>query len=1053
MNTFPTKALALIALAGTAAASANAQNINWNNGAGGLWNAPANWTPATVPSMATETAVFSIGGAYTATLNITANGLGSVSIFDPDCTLSTNTGVTLGVQNGIINNGLILINNTNGGFASNFNFNSSGMISGTGTITLNGTGTRSQLNAPGGVTVTNGAGHTINGIGRITGNFINDGTISASTPGQSLDIFTGTWTNNNSLEVINSATMNLNSLDITQSASGELRVEDGTLNLNHTNVTNGTIRALPGFSWTGIQGTNTLDSVHLIGDGSSNSGVHLNLINTIQNDGTLIINNTNGGFQSNLQFQTPFALNGTGEILLNGSASRSVLTTLNSSDEVTQASTHTIHGQGIIQASIVNNGEIVADYPATLTLNTNDQTNNNIYRVTNDAVMTINSIAVDQQGSGSIQIDSGRLDLNAATLVGGAIYSGDGFALLNSGVNIFEQIQTDAPVSMNTGTTLLVVDGLINNSTLTINNSNGGFATTLFFTDSSTLSGAGTTRLNGTTSRAQLNTEIGETVTIANGHLVQGFGQINASLINNGTIDSSSPGQILYFLTNDKVNNGLISAQTDANITVNGITITQDPSAQIDLGDGSMTLNGAAIINGTINATSGGVLQNSGVTTLDQVTSNAPISMNTGSTISIVNGLENNDTITVNNTGGGFATGLVFTDSSTLSGTGTIALNGSISRAQLNSSPGETGTIGSSQTVRGFGQINASLINNGFITADVAGNTLYLLTEDKLNNSLIQIDPGAQMTVEGVEIDQSAGGQILNNDGLMTLSGATIKGGTLDAIAAGSITISGNSTYQDLDLLSPTNINTGTALQIVGTVTNNSVININPTGGGFSTALDSPAPATIDGSGKVVLAGTSTRSQITGAGLTMGPDQTLSGIGQVNAPLTLDGTIAPGFSVGKIEANAPITLSDTSTYEVEISGATTYDTIDSTSTFHADGVLNVQLIDGFVPTTSFVATIVTADAGVTGTFDTLIAPPPPADPRLSYKIGYFDNEIRIGAVCDSDIDFNGEIDFFDISSFLSLFTMQDPAADYNQDGEYDFFDISLFLSSFASGCP
>ncbi len=251
----------------------------------------------------------------------------------------------------------------------------------------------------------------------------------------------------------------------------------------------------------------------------------------------------------------------------------------------------------------------------------------------------------------------------------------------------------------------------------------------------------------------------------------------------------------------------------------------------------------------------------------------------------------------------------------------------------------------------------------------------------------------------------------------------------------------------------PTNINTGTTLHLVGTITNNSVININPTGGGFSTAHDSPAPATIDGSGEVVLAGTSTRSQITGAGLTMGPDQTLSGIGQVNAPLTLDGTVAPGFSVGKIEANAPITLSDTSTYEVEISGATTHDTIDSTSTFHADGVLNVQLIDGFVPTTSFVATIVTADAGVTGTFDTLIAPPPPADPRLSYKIGYFDNEIRIGAVCDSDIDFNGEIDFFDISSFLSLFTMQDPAADYNQDGEYDFFDISLFLSSFASGCP
>lgn len=1054
MNTLPTKALAILMFAGTAISTASGQNINWNNPAGGLWNTPANWTPATVPSLTTETAVFSIGGVYTTTLDVSTPTLGSINIFDTGCTFNTNSGIFLGLEGGLLNNGLVVLNNSNGGFSSNLTFNNSAAITGTGTITLNGTSSRSQLTSAIGATVTQGVDHTINGIGRVIGDYINDGTLSASTSGQSLDVFTGTWINNNRIEVANSSTMNMTSLVIGQGASGEIAVDDGQLNIGSTSIADGTLRTMPGFNWTATAGTNTFNTVHHIGEGRTNSGVQLFLQNSIENDGTLVINATNGGFQSAVEFQNPFALNGSGDILLNGTSSRSLLRSLDPAQLVTQASTHMIHGRGTIQSPIINNGLIVADFASTtLLLNTNNQINNNFYRIINDAIMNLQTITVDQTGGGTIAIDDGQLQLNSTTILDGTITAGTGTATLISGINTFDQVHTSAPISMNSGTALRISNGLVNDSTLTINNTNGGFQSSLVFTDSSTLSGSGNTLLNGTNSRSQIATDPGQTMTIANGHLVNGLGQLNAAIINNGTIESSFPGQILYFLTNDKVNNGLISAQPDANITVNGITITQDPSAQIDLGDGSMTLNGATIIDGTINAASGGVLQNSGVTTLDQVTSNAPISMASGSAINITNGLVNNDTITVNPTGGGFPSSLIFTDSTTLSGTGVVALNGATTRAQLNSSPGETGTIGALHTVRGFGQINASLINDGLINANVAGQILNLLIEDKTNNTLIQIDPGAQININGIEIDQTAGGQILNNDGLLTLGGATIKGGTLDALAAGSITISGSSTYQDLDHLSPTNINSGISLEIIGTVTNHNTININPTGGGFAASIISTSPAIINGMGKIVLTGATTRSQINGAGLTLGVDQTLSGLGQVNAPLTHHGTIAPGFSVGEIDANASITLSDSSTYQVEISSEIAHDTIDSTSTYHADGVLNVTLIDGFVPNTSFVATIVTADAGVTGTYDTLIAPPPPADPRLSYKIGYFDNEIRIGAVCDSDIDFNGEIDFFDISSFLSLFTMQDPAADFNQDGEYDFFDISLFLSSFANGCP
>lgn len=55
--------------------------------------------------------------------------------------------------------------------------------------------------------------------------------------------------------------------------------------------------------------------------------------------------------------------------------------------------------------------------------------------------------------------------------------------------------------------------------------------------------------------------------------------------------------------------------------------------------------------------------------------------------------------------------------------------------------------------------------------------------------------------------------------------------------------------------------------------------------------------------------------------------------------------------------------------------------------------------------------------------------------------------------CPGDLNGDGEVDFVDISAFLSAFSSEDSAADFNGDGEYDFLDVSLFLTAFAQGCP
>lgn len=58
-----------------------------------------------------------------------------------------------------------------------------------------------------------------------------------------------------------------------------------------------------------------------------------------------------------------------------------------------------------------------------------------------------------------------------------------------------------------------------------------------------------------------------------------------------------------------------------------------------------------------------------------------------------------------------------------------------------------------------------------------------------------------------------------------------------------------------------------------------------------------------------------------------------------------------------------------------------------------------------------------------------------------------------GGGCDADLNGDGDLNFFDVSMFLNLFSSGDLAADMNEDGMLNFFDVSLFLNAFSAGCP
>lgn len=55
--------------------------------------------------------------------------------------------------------------------------------------------------------------------------------------------------------------------------------------------------------------------------------------------------------------------------------------------------------------------------------------------------------------------------------------------------------------------------------------------------------------------------------------------------------------------------------------------------------------------------------------------------------------------------------------------------------------------------------------------------------------------------------------------------------------------------------------------------------------------------------------------------------------------------------------------------------------------------------------------------------------------------------------CAADRTGDGEVNFFDISDFLTDYNAADPSADLTQDGQFNFFDVSAYLALYNAGCP
>jgi hypothetical protein len=700
---------------------------------------------------------FNIGGATT------LNGV----TLTTGTTFTNDAPNTVNLQGTITNNGTLI--GQNGIFGPSLFLAIGDMtLGGTGSLNLQG----ATLDTTGTNTITLGASQTITGPGTISAAMTNNGTINA-TSGQ---LLIATTDPNNGAPVTNDPTFtNAATLEATggtlligefnagdpltvNNAGGTITANGGNVDFESTvTVNGGTLTSATSNRFENIGGLVTLNGVTL----TTGTTFTNDAPNEVAFQGTVINNGTIVG-QSGIAGPSIFlatgnaTLGGTGSLALQGATLDTTGT-----NTITLGASQTITGPGTISAAMTNNGTINATSGQLLIATTDP---NNGAPVTNNPTFT-NAATLEATG-GTLLIGEfnagGPLTVNNAggtiTANGGNVnfqstVTVTGGTLTSTGTNELENIGglvTLNGVTLTTGS--FFYDVAPNDLDLegTITNNGTLYADDVGFAGPAVVTVVGNTNLNGSgellLNLVSLNATTGSTLTQGAGHTINGRGTINASIINNGTIETG-------------YGNGNVLTLAGASYTNNGAFIVTD-NTTLSMPSGSVLTNYSAI-SSTLTGGSYQVLSSGNGATLSLpigpvLTNAADVTLSgTNSVFAPINSLVNNQ--------GGFhiLNGQTFT-------TSVLGLlnSGTVEIGAAGTSPT---TSASALTVQGaYVQSGGDTIVNGQLT--VEGGPF------SLNGGTLQ----GSGTVTG-EVD-NFGGTVSpgNSPGLLTIDGDYSQ--SLDAI-------------------------------------------------------------------------------------------------------------------------------------------------------------------------------------------------------------------------------------------------------------------------------
>ena len=508
--------------------------------------------------------------------------------------VAVQNGQTGYLEGTITNNAVLQLNSS--GTLTDLRINGDITLTGPGSLTMGNSDRNRILNGSSVGTLTNAAGHTIQGAGQLGVNLIgldNQGLILA---------------NQSAGMVINLR----DAVDVSRVNTGILRADGGTLTILSTDLANasggaaGLIEAvngskvvLSGSTITGgtlntasggiieLQGA-TLTNLTSNGQVAVQNGQTANLEGTIINNGDLQMNST--GSDTNLRINGDVTLSGTGNLTM-GNSDRNRIYNGTTVGTLTNAAGHTIQGAGQLGVNLIglnNQGLILANQTTPLIINPRDDlgfTNSGTLRANAGSTLQVTDHLANYSGTtltggtyavygtagspGNLQLPTGAIVTNAATILLDGVNS-----------NLKQNNGTDALTSLATNS----ADG-----SFTIRNGRNfttagafGNAGLVQVGDSSTFTISGAfTNTGADPGGLQLRGGTINATSLDNSGEVNGFGTIGVAVTNSGTVRAFG---------------GVLSAT--GGITGPSGTVQVDPDGGLALGAassaGTLAHNGSA---------------------------------------------------------------------------------------------------------------------------------------------------------------------------------------------------------------------------------------------------------------------------------------------------------------------------------------------------------------------------------------------------------------------------------------------------------------------------
>lgn len=1080
----------LIALAGSAISgvAANAQ-FTWGvPGTGGTWNLNTNWAPVGVPNSAAATANVPASSPYTVQIssNVTVNALGIGA--QATVALANSTQLTFTNPNAVITNeGAFVINASGGTAGTNLLLqNTDVLLAGSGNLVfsadISSLDTASVTWWGGNERLINGPLHTIRGTGRIRTYLTNDGTVNADATGATLWFTDQSKLNNNTIKATAGGQILLNAR-MDQDPGAVLRAESGSTVSIAGSLYGGSV----GTTGTGVTqfiGGSSIGSNTFFGNVSIANGVNVYVENAnLVNNGTFTINPAAAAVGTALSLRNgPTELSGTGTLRLNAELATpdsAQISWWGGGERLTNIAGHSIRGTGRVRTYLTNNSLIAADVSGgTLWLSDQAKTNNSIIEATGGGLLYFTANTVQDPGavircdsSSAIQFQACNLNGGTVTAAPGASASFTGSATVSNSPTFNGAMWLPANNTM-----YFEATGMTNNGTFVVNPTGDNFATALSLRNGGGLfTGPGTVVLNANAASldtAQISWWGGvEVVTNGAPHTFRGTGRFRPYLVNEGTVSADVNGATFWLSDQTKTNNNLIRAIGGGILTATS-GVTQGPAGRIVAETGSTVLfSGNTVSGGELRSNGTGRINAQSNNHLGTLTNNADLRVLPGSNMYIDGGatITNNSTLTVGDVptaGSAYVTAI--NGPIAFMGTGALVLaasGGDHDAAHITWwGGGEVVTNGPAHTIRGVGRIRTYFTNEGTVTADVAGTDMWFSDQPKTNNNLIRAVNGAAI-LSTCAMNQGPTGRIqMFNGSVMTFSGGSLNGGSLESGGNGSYATSGSAYLRTFTNNSRINLLPGHTTYTDGAnvITNNGIMRVGDaaSGGTAYYTMQNGNPSLL-GNGTLILDANPANLDLAqinywggGEVLTNGASHTIGGTGRIRCFLTNLGNLTPGPLGGGIghiwKSEQRLTFAAGGRLNIEIESPTSFDKISGNAPLTLGGDLQVNLINGYIGGVGTTYEIVRG-ASITGTFNVLDIPDHPTA-GLKYGVQYTGNSVLLRVTCNADFNSDGVIDLFDYLDFVDVFSSGIPDSDYNADGVVDLFDYLDYVDQFAAGC-